>query len=67
MVTYSESGVDISLEEVTVRALTQKLKGTLEYQDVITETGHFAALVRLGNLALAMSTDGVGRKSWWQR
>lgn len=62
MVTYSESGVDISLEEVTVRALTQKLKGTLEYQDVITETGHFAALIRLGNQALAMSTDGVGSK-----
>lgn len=62
MVTYSESGVDIDLEEVTVKALTQKLKETLEFQDVITESGHFAALVRLGNQALAMSTDGVGSK-----
>ncbi|MDO5836153.1 MAG: phosphoribosylformylglycinamidine cyclo-ligase [Methanobacterium sp.] len=62
MVTYSESGVDIDLEEVTVSALTQKLKKTLQYQDVITESGHFAALVRLGNQALAMSTDGVGSK-----
>lgn len=62
MVTYSESGVDIDLEEVTVRALTKKLKETLQYQDVITESGHFAALVRLGNQALAMSTDGVGSK-----
>ncbi len=62
MVTYSESGVDISLEEVTVKALTQKLKETLKFQDVITETGHFAALVRLGNQGLAMSTDGVGSK-----
>jgi phosphoribosylformylglycinamidine cyclo-ligase len=60
MVTYSESGVDIDLEEVTVKALTQKLKETLEFQDVITESGHFAALVRLGNQALAMSTDAWG-------
>jgi phosphoribosylformylglycinamidine cyclo-ligase len=62
MVTYSESGVDIDLEEVTVSALTQKLKETLQFQDVITESGHFAALVRLGNQGLAMSTDGVGSK-----
>lgn len=62
MVTYSESGVDIDLEEVTVSALTQKLKETLQFQDVMTESGHFAALVRLGNQALAMSTDGVGSK-----
>jgi len=62
MVTYSESGVNIDLEEVTISALTEKLKETLHFQDVITESGHFAALVRLGNQALAMSTDGVGSK-----
>lgn len=62
LVTYSESGVDIDLEEVTVSALTKKLKETLQFQDVITQSGHFAALVRLGNQGLAMSTDGVGSK-----
>ena len=62
MVTYSESGVDINLEEVTVSALTKKLKETLQYKDIITESGHFAALVRVGNKGLAMSTDGVGSK-----
>ena len=62
MVTYSESGVDISLEEVSVSALISKLKDTLNYRDVITESGHFAALVKLGNRAIAMSTDGVGSK-----
>jgi phosphoribosylformylglycinamidine cyclo-ligase len=62
MVTYSESGVNIDLEEVTVSALTEKLKETLHFQDVITESGHFAALIRLGKQALAMSTDGVGSK-----
>jgi len=62
MVTYSESGVDISLEEVTVSALISKLKETLSYREVITESGHFAALVKLGDKAIAMSTDGVGSK-----
>jgi phosphoribosylformylglycinamidine cyclo-ligase len=62
MVTYSESGVDISLEEVTVSALITKLKETLNYRDVITESGHFAALIKLGDKAIAMSTDGVGSK-----
>ena len=62
MVTYSESGVDISLEEVTVSALISKLKETLNYREVITESGHFAALVDLGDRAVAMSTDGVGSK-----
>jgi phosphoribosylformylglycinamidine cyclo-ligase len=62
MVTYSESGVDISLEEVTVSALISKLKETLNYRDIITESGHFAALVKLGDRAIAMSTDGVGSK-----
>ena len=62
MVTYSESGVDISLEEVTVSALISKLKETLSYREVITESGHFAALVKLGDRAIAMSTDGVGSK-----
>lgn len=50
------------MEEVTVTALTNKLKETLQFQDLITESGHFAALVRLGNQGLAMSTDGVGSK-----
>lgn len=62
MTTYKESGVDINLEEVTVSALTSNLKETLKFRDVITETGHFAALIRLGNKAIAMSTDGVGSK-----
>ncbi len=62
MVTYKESGVDINLEAVTVSALTSKLRKTLEFRDIITESGHFAALVRLGDKAIAMSTDGVGSK-----
>lgn len=62
MTTYKESGVDINLEEVTIAALTSNLKKTLEFREVITESGHFAALIRLGDKAIAMSTDGVGSK-----
>ena len=62
MVTYSESGVDINLEAVTVAKLASKLKPTLEYRNIITDSGHFAALVELGDKAIAMSTDGVGSK-----
>ncbi|KZX17677.1 phosphoribosylformylglycinamidine cyclo-ligase [Methanobrevibacter cuticularis] len=62
MVTYSESGVDIDLEELTVAKIASKLKPTLKYRDILTESGHFAALVKLGNKAIAMGTDGVGSK-----
>lgn len=62
MVTYSESGVDINLEEATISALVSEIKNTISFRDVITESGHFAALVKLGNKAIAMSTDGVGSK-----
>lgn len=62
MVTYSEAGVDISLEEKTVRALTEELAETNDYRNIIKNAGHFAALVDFGSKAIAMSTDGVGSK-----
>ena len=62
MVTYSQSGVDIDLEAETVGKLADKLQSTLKYRDIITDSGHYAALVRLGDKAIAMSTDGVGSK-----
>ena len=62
MVTYSEAGVDISLEERTVKALTNELSETLDYRNIIKNTGHFAALVDFGSKVIAMSTDGVGSK-----
>ncbi|MDR1820084.1 MAG: phosphoribosylformylglycinamidine cyclo-ligase [Methanobrevibacter sp.] len=62
MVTYSESGVDIDIEEIAVQKIASKLKSTLKNREVITESGHFASLVRLGDKGIAMSTDGVGSK-----
>lgn len=52
----------MDLEAVTISALTSKLKETLNFRDVITESGHFAALIKLGDKGIAMSTDGVGSK-----
>ncbi len=52
----------MDLEKVTISALTSKLKETLNFRDVITESGHFAALIKLGDKGIAMSTDGVGSK-----
>ena len=62
MVTYSDSGVDINLEELTISRLAEKLSPTLKNRDIITDSGHFAALVKMGTKAIAMSTDGVGSK-----
>ena len=57
MVTYSESGVDIDLEAVTVSKLADKLKSTLEYREIITDIGHYAALVKLGEKARMSIND----------
>jgi phosphoribosylformylglycinamidine cyclo-ligase len=62
MVTYSDSGVDISLEETVVSKIISKVESTIKNRDVISENGHFASLLKLGNKAIAMSTDGVGSK-----
>lgn len=62
MVTYSESGVDIDLEAKTVSKIASQLSSTLKNRDIMTNSGHYAALVKLGDKAIAMSTDGVGSK-----
>lgn len=62
MVTYSQSGVDIDLEENTVSNISSILKSTLKFRDIISDSGHYAALVKLNDKAIAMSTDGVGSK-----
>jgi len=62
LVTYADSGVDIDLEALTVSNIASKLKRTLKYADVLTDSGHFASIIRVGDKAIAMSTDGVGSK-----
>ncbi|MCJ7444140.1 MAG: phosphoribosylformylglycinamidine cyclo-ligase [Methanotrichaceae archaeon] len=61
--TYADSGVDIHAENRSIAAmkavLTSKRKG---FGAPITEIGHYAGLLDMGDFALAMTTDGVGSK-----
>jgi phosphoribosylformylglycinamidine cyclo-ligase len=61
--TYRETGVDIDLEATAIRALIKNL--TYKRTGACTmmgSVGHFAGLLDFGEIALAMTTDGVGTK-----
>ena len=62
--TYSEAGVDIDASERATEALIAQIKGVNRKGDgeAIKLDNGFAGLVKLGNGALAMCTDGVGSK-----
>lgn len=62
--TYRESGVDVDEEARNVQALVGALKSTRKGRagEPIPLPGGYAGLVRLGDQALAMCTDGVGSK-----
>ena len=60
---YAEAGVDIDLEATAIKALIGNLgykrKGTTK---MMGSVGHFAGLIDFGEMALALTTDGVGTK-----
>ena len=60
---YAEAGVDIDLEATAIKALIRNLtfrrKGSTT---MMGSVGHFAGLIDLGGIALALTTDGVGTK-----
>ena len=62
--TYSEAGVDIDASEKATEALIAQIKGVNRRGDgeAIKLDNGFAGLVKLGDGALAMCTDGVGSK-----
>ena len=62
--TYSEAGVDIDASERATEALIAQIKGVNRKGDceAIELDNGFAGLVKLGDGALAMCTDGVGSK-----
>ena len=62
--TYSEAGVDIDASEKATEALIAQIKGVNRKGDgeAIKLDNGFAGLVKLGDGALAMCTDGVGSK-----
>ncbi len=61
--TYREAGVDISLESKAISALVKNLSFRRKGQyPMMGNVGHFAGLIDLGHLALALTVDGVGTK-----
>ncbi|MDI6640142.1 MAG: AIR synthase related protein, partial [Methanocellales archaeon] len=61
--TYARSGVDILKEDRAIKALAKHL--TFKRRGLgapLTEIGHYAGLIDLGDFALAITTDGVGSK-----
>jgi len=64
--TYKKAGVDIEKEELAVGKLISVISETLHYRKSIgrclTEFGHFAAVVEINNIGIALKTDGVGTK-----
>jgi phosphoribosylformylglycinamidine cyclo-ligase len=60
---YRDAGVDIDLEATAIKSLIKNLtyrrKGA---GTMMGSVGHFAGLIDLGDMALALTTDGVGTK-----
>jgi phosphoribosylformylglycinamidine cyclo-ligase len=61
---YSRAGVDTVAEEKGLDNLVNRIKRTTTFSDIKVELpfGYFANVLNLGNVGLAISTDGVGTK-----
>ena len=60
---YNSAGVDTHLETTALGMVTRRLRSTWERRgNVLLEFGHFANVVQLGPIGIAISTDGVGSK-----
>jgi phosphoribosylformylglycinamidine cyclo-ligase len=61
--TYAESGVDIHAENRSIDAMKAVIRAKRKgFGAPMTEIGHYAGLLDMGDFALAMTTDGVGSK-----
>ena len=61
-ITYADAGVDIKMEEKAVKSLVSSLNFVREGLGRPILTNHFASVIDLGSIALAITTDGVGTK-----
>jgi phosphoribosylformylglycinamidine cyclo-ligase len=60
---YAAAGVDIDLEATAIKALIKNLTYRRKGSGTMMGTvGHFAGLIDFGDMALALTTDGVGTK-----
>ncbi len=61
---YRAAGVDTSKQDAALGSLLQRLRGTWSYGTrPQLEFGHFANIVALGPINVAISTDGIGTKA----
>ncbi len=62
--TYAQAGVDIEKEAQAVKALAGQLTYRREQTlgKPLLDIGHYAGLIEMGDLVLALTTDGVGSK-----
>ncbi|MHC1631411.1 MAG: phosphoribosylformylglycinamidine cyclo-ligase [Methanotrichaceae archaeon] len=61
--TYAQSGVDIRMENKAISAMKNVMKDRRDGIGApLTEIGHYAGLIDMGDFAIAMTTDGVGSK-----
>lgn len=61
--TYSDAGVDIELENRSIDAMRRRLTFSRKgFGAPLTNIGHYAGLIDMGEFAIAMTTDGVGSK-----
>jgi len=60
---YRDAGVDIDLEVTAIKSLIKNLTyRRIGAGKMMGSVGHFAGLIEVGEMALALTTDGVGTK-----
>jgi phosphoribosylformylglycinamidine cyclo-ligase len=60
--TYSKAGVDIFQEEKAVSSLASKIRFRREGFGRVLLSKHYAGVIDLGDVGIAITTDGVGSK-----
>ena len=60
---YRDAGVDTAGAQSALLPLLDRLRGTWGRGNVELDMGHFANVVDLGGVGVAISTDGVGTKT----
>ena len=60
--TYAEAGIDLSVEAMILKKINEYVKKSFRFGDIVSEEGHYANLIRLGDVGIALVTDGVGTK-----
>jgi phosphoribosylformylglycinamidine cyclo-ligase len=61
-VTYRDAGVDIKKVKKVHETIGDLIASTHKVRGVLSGYGHYAGLMEINNMALAMHTDGVGTK-----